>query len=133
MENGRTDWGARQIAILKDAEGALWNVWLLHHVLIGEFLAKQPAIGEMLAVRYEGKQAPKSGGKPYEKYTLAVDREAGGTVAWASPLGATPNSPPAEPPAPPPPPAAEVAADECGTCGYRGGKHASGCTSDIPF
>lgn len=128
VEAGHTDWGSKQIAIVRDAGGQLWNVWLLHKVLMDEFARQQPKLGEMLAISYEGKVMPASGGSAYEKYRLVIDRPTS-DVDWGSVSSD-------ERAAPEPAPTAEAepaAVDECDACGFRAGKHAPGCPSDIPF
>lgn len=135
----------RQIAILRNAEGQLWSVWLLHKVLIDEFLVQQPKIGEMLAIRYDGRVVDAA--LPYEKFRLVVDRE-GGTVEWTAATGVPTDTevaapaeaafvgapPVVEPPAETPPAAAGPVV--CDACQMANGYHAAGCplaTDDIPF
>lgn len=145
VDTGTTAWGERQIAVLRDGEGALWNVWLLHKVLIDEFCSKQPKIGEMLAISYGGRVEPEHG-SPYEKYRLVIDRRQG-EVQWRDALGGVQPAqpaqpvqrptPPTPPPSPGPPPVAPPAGQEqieaCDMCGWFGGKHADGCPREIPF
>jgi hypothetical protein len=144
VTSGHTVWGEKQIAILKDTEGQLWNVWLLKQVLIDEFVRQQPKIGELLAIRYEGVVHREPPQKPYEKYKLRIDRK-GAAVAW-NPLAGTdtPPAPPVAAPAPvqqtfePAPPAAETDV-ACEACGFLRGFHKDGCPlaapkdDDIPF
>jgi hypothetical protein len=150
-DEGRTAWGDRQIAIIRDGEGRLWNVWLLHAVLIGEFVRQQPRIGEHLAIRYEGRVVPQQG-SAYEKYRLLVDRQ-DTAVTWKD-AGVSLQPEPAPTPAPAPQAAPvqapvqtsvfaaaepEPVAEQtlCEKCGFANGKHAVGCPDgpedDIPF
>lgn len=143
VQDGRTSWGERQIAVIRDTEGRLWNVWLLHAVIIGEFVRQQPKLGEMLAISYDGRVDGGSGASGYEKYRLIVDRP-GGQVSWRSVEGAAVAAAPAAPAAP-----ATFAGTEpeqaslmdaptpeptlCEKCGFANGRHADGCPEDIPF
>jgi hypothetical protein len=159
VQEGRTSYGQRQIAILRDAEGQLWNVWLMHHVLIDEFVRQQPKRGEMLAISYDGRVDGGQGTSGYAKFRLVVDRKEA-TVSWRNAEGvdAEPErpTPPPPPPAEPLPPAATagfavpatvdaqpelgmepvsapVAATQCDACLFYNGNHADGCPNDIPF
>jgi hypothetical protein len=49
-------------------------LWLLHSVLKGEFSKLRPRIGELVAIKHEGKVEPRGGGAPYEMYRVVVDR-----------------------------------------------------------
>jgi hypothetical protein len=145
VQEGMTkSYGPKQIAVIRDVEGQLWSVWLLHTVLVNEFFRQQPRLGEMVAIRWEGRVSPE-GGAAYEKYSVVVDRP-GGQVAWrdaeggrAEPVAAAPPpfagaQPEPAPPVPQPlPPAAEQDPTLCPTCGFANGRHAAGCSEDIPF
>lgn len=150
VQEGRTTWGQRQIAIVRDGEGQLWNVWLLNTVLVDEFLRQQPKLGEMLAIAYDGR-VQRADAPDYEKYRLVVDRP-NGNVEWRAtitPGGDTPApAAPAATAAPAPAPAAEpqfvpaaqpapddapVEQNLCAECGYANGRHAQACTYAIPF
>jgi hypothetical protein len=137
QETGTTSWGEKRIAVVRDAQGQLWNVWLLHKVLIDEFARQRPAIGEMLAIRYEGRVSPASGAA-YEKYRVMVDRP-GVQPDWSEP-GQQAAAPPVPPPfaghsGPPdgPPPPLSPPPSVCADCGYSDGVHTSGCPGDVPF
>ena len=145
LENSHTARGPCQIAIVKDAEGGLWNVWLIHAVLKSEFAAQKPRYGEMIAIRWEGRVQGGQGENGYEKYRLVVDRQPGATPEYTAVddvVEATPSAEPAvvpeaaepvrepEAPEPTPVPAAEAT---CSVCKFVGGHHLPGCPEDIPF
>lgn len=105
LEEGKTAFGPAKIVILADAAtGEERSVWLLHHVLRGEFAKLRPAVGELVLVRYLGKRTPDGGGQDYEAFRVLVDREpspaawnelaaeaageAGAQAPQAAPLGA---------------------------------------------
>jgi hypothetical protein len=137
VQDGRTVWGEKQIAVLRDGEGRLWNVWLLNKVLVEEFSRQQPKIGEMLAVSYDG-VVHRENASDYEKYRLMIHRP-GQPVAWHTADGDPEPAPPAAAAAQaaPQPAPAQPSLDEqtaiCDECGFANGRHAAGCSSDIPF
>src|SRR5438128_1919421 len=51
---GTTEWGQREIATLRDTDGALWNVWINSTVLIEEWAAQAAVFGDLVAVRFDG-------------------------------------------------------------------------------
>ncbi len=75
VEDAQTSYGPAKIAILRTPEGEDWACWILHSVLKGEFAKLRPRIGELVAIKYEGKVEPRGGGAPYEMYRVVVDRE----------------------------------------------------------
>lgn len=92
-ETGRTPYGEKWIVTLVDKEGKRWAVWLLHTALESQFRRAQPAIGELVAVRYEGKETSKDGkGTVYDNWTVKVDRPDATTVDWGSPSPGVPPS-----------------------------------------
>lgn len=124
QEEGHTSYGPAKIAVLRDPDGKDWSVWLLHNVLKGEFQRKNPRIGELVAIKYEGTVPPHDGQAGYEKYRVEVDRADDAAADW----GAAEASEPArviEPVTP--------AASACIECGYEEPEHADGCPNDIPF
>lgn len=141
----------RQIAHIRAVDGQLWNVWLLHKVLIDEFVMQQPKPGEMIAVRYDGRN--NEAAQPYEKFTLRIDRRhspeavrfepVAGTdaagVTHHEPAPAPAPEPPVQPPAARVEPAGDTIVRECEACGMRNGYHAAQCPlagrgeDDIPF
>jgi hypothetical protein len=84
VETGHTSYGPKTIAVVRDVEGREWSVWLLATVLADEFRRQAPQIGELLAVRYEGRVRPQAGGTAYAKYRLVVDRGDAG-IDWGAP------------------------------------------------
>jgi hypothetical protein len=54
--------------------GKTWSVWLLHTVLRREVWRQEPAIGETIYIRYDGRVKPEAGTSAYESYTVLVDR-----------------------------------------------------------
>lgn len=130
VQEGHTAYGPKQIAVLRDAEGKLWNVWLLNQVLANEFARQQPTLGEMLALAYDGR-IQRANGPDYEKYRLVIDRK-GQQVAWHG-AHDDPTPAPANEPAPAPPVQPQLDADLCAECGYANGRHAQNCSENIPF
>jgi hypothetical protein len=143
VDDVHTSWGPRQIVVVRDSDGGLWNVWLLHKVLIDEFHRQQPKVGEMLAIAYDGRVVPAQG-SPYEKYRLHLDRR-GQSVAWRDSDGVeASNGAPAAVPAATPAAAAQQPLEPglepalCAECGFANGRHAAICPlvaggDDIPF
>lgn len=55
----------------------------LHHAaLANEMKRKRPEVGDLLAIRYLGKQAPKGGGPEYDNYRVEVDRATSTGSEW---------------------------------------------------
>jgi hypothetical protein len=128
VDVGHTAWGEKQIAVLRDVEGQLWSVWLLHRVLIDEFVRQQPKIGEVLALAYDGRVQGGAGASGYEKYRLVVDRDPS-AVRWGA-GAAVPTSAGEDSSSP-----AAPAAAACVSCGLVDG-HEAGCELDpegVPF
>jgi hypothetical protein len=68
----------KTIAVVRDLDE--WTVSLLGLVLADEFRREAPRVGELVAVRYDGRAWPQTVGTPYAKYRLLVDRGAGDNV-----------------------------------------------------
>jgi hypothetical protein len=124
-DESETSSGRKRIIVLRDERDHEWSVWLLHQVLENELARLAPQPGEVVAVRFDGLQTPKGGGKPYRKFSVLVDRD-GSTIDWGGPrpvpfasggLGEA---------------AAGAAAAACEDCGPRP-DHAPDCPSDVPF
>lgn len=117
-DTGHTPYGPKWIALLEDRQGKRWAVWLLHTALENQFRRAQPAIGEMVAIRYEGKATAQDGKTQYDNWTVRVDRPDATRIDWDAP------APGAPPPPPSPGPGAPVA-DAEGPPPYQ--------DDDIPF
>jgi hypothetical protein len=64
------------ILVLRDEAGKEWGAWVFHTVLRQQLAAKRPRVGELVAIRYEGKRQG-AGGSTYHCYRVAVEREGG--------------------------------------------------------
>jgi hypothetical protein len=68
-------YGEKDIAIIEDFDGEVWSLWLLSQVLIDEFARSRPAIGEAVAVRYEGKVD--GANNTYQKWKVVAEGRLG--------------------------------------------------------
>jgi hypothetical protein len=79
-------YGQKKIAVLEDVVTKERKaVWLMHTALVSQFQRAAPAIGEMVAVRYDGKQTSQDGQNEYDAYVVRVDRPKDTTVDWSTP------------------------------------------------
>lgn len=84
-EKGTTEYGPCDIAVvIREDTGDTVSLWLTSFVLKERFREERPRPGERIGVKYLGKQEPKHGGKPYNNYYVAVDRQ-GGDTPWDAP------------------------------------------------
>ena len=69
-----TEYGPQRIVVIDTGDGELRSIWLLHDALLSQMKKLKPQAGDVIAVRYLGKQ--KSGnGRSYHAYTVATDQE----------------------------------------------------------
>jgi|SRR5579862_4085030 len=121
-EHGETSWGRKRILVLRDERDHEWSVWVLHQVLENELARLAPQPGEVVAVRFDGLQTPKGGGKPYRKFSVLVDRD-GSTIDWGA----------GQDERQPAPFAGGLGESGAGECGRLHPDHAPGCGADVPF
>lgn len=83
---GPTQYGPKFIVVLENpSTKERTSVWLLHTALESQFRRAQPNIGELVAIKYEGKVMAKDGKNEYDNWTVMVDRPAATSFDWGSP------------------------------------------------
>ena len=96
-DTGYTPYGPSHIAVLCEEDtGELRGVWLIHHVLRGEFSKQRPRPGERIGI----KRLPDAE-KGYKRYRVLVDRGAEPEVPDFDALGPAADQPPRAPEPPP--------------------------------
>ncbi len=94
---GYTTYGRAYIVVIcEENTGELRGVWLLHHVLRGEFAEKRPRPGERLGIT----RLPDAD-KGYKRYVLLLDRGGEGELPDFDSLGPAADQPPRVPEPPP--------------------------------
>ena len=72
LDLAETEYGQQKIVVLDPGDGNLRSIWLLHDALLSQMKKLRPRPGDVIAVRYLGRQ--KSGsGRSYHAYTVASD------------------------------------------------------------
>jgi hypothetical protein len=74
----------RLIAILESDSGHKATVWMTS-VLMSQFSRERVAIGDRVAIKYEGLKSPESGGRDYHNFTVRVKKPEGTTLNWGDP------------------------------------------------
>jgi hypothetical protein len=69
-----TEYGEQRIVVVDPGDGNLRSIWLLHDALRSQMEKLAPEIGDVIAVRYLGRQQS-GNGRSYHAYTVAMDRE----------------------------------------------------------
>lgn len=114
-ERAATSYGPCSIAVVMDEQsGQLWAVWLLHHVLRGEFAALRPVPGERIGLK-RLPDAENAHGQRYRRWLLRVDRRGEDQAVPDFEEGAAPKSSAPvhqEAPRPTPPSSASYPADD---------------------
>jgi len=118
----QTAYGPARVVVLRDEHGVEWAVWLLHTVLRNEFARARPHVGELVAVKYEGRRQPDGGGHGYASYRVVVDRD-DTPIDWTA-VGDSDDQAP---------PVSSSSTPRCDACQYPHPTHATGCPHDIPF
>jgi hypothetical protein len=72
IEAGDLGEGEVPIVVIDTGDG-LRSIWLFHDALLSQMRKLQPQAGDVIAVRYNGKQKSASG-RSYHSYTVATDR-----------------------------------------------------------
>ena len=73
VEAGDLGDGPVPIVVIDPGDGNLRSIWLFHDALRSQMEKVQPQAGDVIAVRYNGKQ--KSGsGRSYHSYTVGTDK-----------------------------------------------------------
>ncbi len=70
-----TDYGQQKIVVVDPGDGNLRSIWLLHDALLSQMEKLRPQPGDVIAVRYLGKQQAAASGRSYHAYTVTSDRE----------------------------------------------------------
>ena len=77
ISTGETAYGAYPIVTIETAKGKS-AVHAFHSVLLNALVTAAPAVGETIAIKYEGTKMAKSakpGDDPYHAYRVMVDRK----------------------------------------------------------
>ena len=91
LEQSVTEYGPVSIAVLTDAgTGEERSVWLFHAAIKSQFAKAAPKVGDLVLVRYLGKQTPKGGGKPYHNWRVVSEAREGAAVNWGAVVGDQP-------------------------------------------
>lgn len=100
MEEGSTEYGVQDVAVIRRLDGTELAFWLLHSVAKSEWEKLEPAPGELVCIHYGGRKQPQNAeGRPYQHFRILVDRDqAAGEPTAHKPAAAL------EPGALPPPP-----------------------------
>jgi hypothetical protein len=69
-----TEYGQQKIVVVDPGDGNLRSIWLLHDALVSQMKKLKPQPGDVIAVRYLGRQTSGSG-RSYHAYTVATDAE----------------------------------------------------------
>jgi hypothetical protein len=125
-------WGEKPIAEIRDAQGIVWAVWCLGHILEQELgdptRLGAPQPGDVVAVFFEGKRRaanPKPGTTgEYSGYRVLVDPSGRRQQPQPAPFAGGGESEPA---------VASANVPVCAACGYTDGNHAQGCPEELPF
>lgn len=95
----RTEHGMMDVVEIEAEDGEMRSVWIGPTTLRNAFDQEAPNPGDLVAVQYHGKRAPKDGGNEYHLFSVAVDRT--GEPAPAQPSSPPPAQSPSPAPAPP--------------------------------
>ncbi|MCS4185214.1 hypothetical protein [Salinibacter ruber] len=73
-DQATTDFGTYRVAHIRDEEGVLRGLWLMHNVLQDEWEEAAPEVGERVGVQYHGKRSGEN--YDYHMWAAKVDRKA---------------------------------------------------------
>lgn len=71
-DQATTDFGTYRVAHIRDEEGVLRGLWLMHNVLQDEWEEAAPEVGERVGVQYHGKRSGEN--YDYHMWAAKVDR-----------------------------------------------------------
>jgi hypothetical protein len=71
-DQATTDFGTYRVAHIRDEEGVLRGLWLMHSVLQDEWEEAAPEVGERVGVQYHGKRSGEN--YDYHMWAAKVDR-----------------------------------------------------------
>jgi hypothetical protein len=86
-----TEYGTQRIVVIDPGDGNLRSVWLLHDALLSQMRKLKPQAGDVIAIRYLGRQQS-SNGRSYHAYTVASDQDRA-QFQWDTPSARPPASP----------------------------------------
>jgi hypothetical protein len=69
-----TEYGPQRIVVVDPGDGNLRSIWLLHDALRSQMAKLKPQPGDVVAVRYLGRQKSASG-RSYHAYTVTTDKD----------------------------------------------------------
>jgi hypothetical protein len=74
LDMGETEYGPQKIVVVDPGDGNPRSIWLLHDALLSQMKKLKPQAGDVIAVRYLGRQQSGSG-RSYHAYTVTSDRD----------------------------------------------------------
>jgi hypothetical protein len=74
LDEADTEYGTQRIVVLDPGDGNLRSIWLLHDALRSQMEKLAPEPGDVIAVRYLGRQQS-GNGRSYHAYTVTSDRD----------------------------------------------------------
>lgn len=81
LSKGQTKMGPAHILVLRTERG-LESLWILHSVLKNELARIRPGVGEVIAIKYLGKQKTKDGQRDFHNYRVAVLGREAEALQW---------------------------------------------------
>jgi hypothetical protein len=69
-----TEYGSQRIVVVDPGDGNLRSIWLLHDALRSQMEKLRPEPGDVIAIRYLGRQKS-ANGRSYHAYTVTSDRD----------------------------------------------------------
>lgn len=75
LDTAETSYGPAKIVVVDPGDGNLRSIWLIHDALLSQMRKLKPQPGDVIAVRYLGKQKSPASGRSYHAYTVASDRD----------------------------------------------------------
>ena len=79
-----TEYGSQRIVVVDPGDGNLRSIWLLHDALRSQMEKLRPEPGDVIAVRYLGRQQAQGSGRSYHAYTVTTDADRP-QFQWGSP------------------------------------------------
>jgi hypothetical protein len=74
LDVGETVYGSVRIVVVDPGDGNLRSIWLIHDALKSQMAKQKPQPGDVIAVRYLGKQKSSNDGD-YHAYTVTSDKD----------------------------------------------------------
>jgi hypothetical protein len=74
LDEADTEYGSQRIVVVDPGDGNLRSIWLLHDALRSQMEKLAPDPGDVIAVRYLGRQQS-ANNRSYHAYTVTSDRD----------------------------------------------------------